>query len=189
MRLFHHAFLLVPLLAASALAVPTPRHLVVDGPTASPRKSGTMIVQIVVAVLLALAVAPAMQADSRSDFCESVRLRDLAFERWAEDAPDDRDLLRLHEMRASVAEETYCSPDSGFASTRWWWATGKVTILGMLHSVLGEMESMADVHTGLTSRQMSVETLLLFTEARIYAQRAFLGALEEARSLEKANSR
>ncbi len=48
MRLFHHAFLLVPLLAAIALAEPPPRHATTfgldsSGSAASPRKSETLL--------------------------------------------------------------------------------------------------------------------------------------------------
>lgn len=152
---------------------------------------------MLVAVLLSLAVAPVLRADSLSvlrHFCEGARLMDAAHERWAEDLPEGNSnwrLIELHRERPTLHHT--CRPDSAFGleplERAEVWLMGRGA-LPMLDSVVGEAAGLADVKSGLKrkfrsrNRFMSVETLLLFTEAKIYLTRAFLGALDARRDLE-----
>lgn len=148
-----------------------------------------MVARILVAVLLSLAGAPVLQADSLDDFCESRRLRLLAFERWAEEiqAAPESVQFRNRGLIAQGLEDSakvICGDDDARARARRVWMSPGTssTTLSMMYHRLAHLEDMADARVGLTSRQMSVETLLLFAEARIYAIRAFTVALEVAAS-------
>ena len=166
-----------------------------------------MVARMLVAVLLSLAVAPVLRADSLSvlkDFCEGARLLDAAYERWAEDLPEGNSnwqLIGMHrsqvERRAAAADLDSCRPDPDSVVTQVLepleraevWLMGEST-LPMLNSVIGEAAGQANVESGLrrklrNDRFMSVETLLLFTESKIYLTRAFLGALDARRDLER----
>ena len=170
-----------------------------------------MIVQIVVAAILSLmscassdrSTESSSGSDSLDDFCESERLQSLAFERWAEDAPESEVAkAQIAWARWKPKPHVLCDPDSQLS--RWIHGPGQGrrpqenwtdswqrslnlnrntagSALSMLETNLWVAEDFADVEAGLSDRQMSVETLLLFTEARIYAQRAFWGALDEAK--------
>ena len=159
-----------------------------------------MIARILVAVLLSLAGAPVVQADSLSvlnDFCEGVRLQDAAFERWADDLPEGNGNWGLIEMhRVQVAERgpsgmpLVCAMAGNeliagtFAET---WVMSSSTLLH-LDALMREADGMADV-TGLKRRQqsdrfMSVETLVLFSKSKIHFTRAFLGVLDVMRDQE-----
>lgn len=166
-----------------------------------------MVARILVPVLLSLAGAPVLQADSLSvmlDFCEGMRLRNAAYERWAEELPESNgnwrviDNWRLGREALGVAPPV-CHLDFAIDSataqrlarvrTDAWLMTPST--LSMLRSLMTEVAGMANVETGLdrrdrTGRFMSVATLLLFTEARIYLTRAFLGALDAKRDLDLA---
>ena len=134
------------------------------------------------------AVAPVLRqrlpsrSYSLNDFCESERLRSLAFERWAEDAPKSEVAKDQIARERSKPKHVACDPDSQLDWTDSWLNRNTAgSTLSMLESTLWGAEDLADVKAGLSYRQMSVETLLLFTGARIYAQRAFWGALDEAK--------
>ena len=168
-----------------------------------------MAARILVAVLLSLAGAPVLRADSLSvlrDFCEGARLVDAAHERWAEDLPEGNSNWRVIEMHREMllsrraSGRDLCQPDSAVSDAvqrlgleplerAEVWMMGDST-LPMLDSAVGEAAGLADVKSGLRrqlrsgDRFMSVETLLLFTEAKIYLTRAFLGALDARRDLE-----
>ena len=167
-----------------------------------------MVARILVAVLLSLAGAPVVQADSLSvlnDFCEGVRLQDAAFERWADDLPEGNGnwgLIESHRAgRARIeAHNRSTSFNTCFPSdieralfggplerAEFWLSTPAV--LPMLYSSLEESDSMADARAGLGYRFMSVETLVLFTKSKIHLARAFFGALDVIREAKRLNIR
>lgn len=121
-------------------------------------------------------------ADSLNDFCESERLRSLAFERGAEDAPESEMAKDQIARERRKPKHVACDPDSQLDWTDSWLNRNTAgSTLSMLESTLWGAEDLADAKAGLSYRQMSVETLLLFTGARVYAQRAFWGALDEVK--------
>ena len=161
-----------------------------------------MIVQIVVAALLSLAVSPVLQADSLDDFCESLRLEDLAYERWAEDLPESNRNWESVELHRKVMgmNDLHCGANGLVHASsyvkRVLWLSDKTAAsnLMMLESHMKQLESFADARSGLdrlkqSGRFMSVETLLLFAEAKIYATRAFLGAAATVRERELESAR
>lgn len=160
-----------------------------------------MVARILVAVLLSLAGAPVLQADSLgvlNDFCEGERLLDAAYERWAEDLPEGNGNWTVIEMhRFQVAQRGpsgvsfVCRTESGTTIIGWRAARAEAwtmhpSTVPMLDSVIAEVDGMARVKSGLkrqlrNDRFMSVETLVLFTKSKIHFTRAFLGALDVMR--------
>lgn len=139
-----------------------------------------MVARIFVAVLLSLAGAPVLQADSLSDYCHSRRLFEAAAEQWIKDAPEHPDAVGLAEW-VRAWDDAYCDrlgENAGF----WLRSEMGVNNLSLVDNQVLLTTEYADPKRGIKMREMSVETLLLFAEASIYAVRAFYGLLDELES-------
>ena len=137
-----------------------------------------MIAYILVAVLLSLAGAPVLQADSRSDYCESVRLERAAKEQWAKDAPESEPAKKAVEAARRKKVVACGNPAT---AARLWHSAATLRLLHRHMEVLRVYADVAQLAGGGGSSRMSVKALLLFVEARIYAIRAFEGLLDEMR--------
>ena len=157
-----------------------------------------MVARILVAVLLSLAGAPVLQADSRSDYCESARLASLAHDLWAKELPGARD-TRTRELFRSAIEhqrtvkrpvhERVCNPQDANFDTFWGDGPAVALELSILHQHLKQLEKLTDIRDGLRVKGMSARTLALLFEARVYATRAFDRALREGLDRESGDRR
>lgn len=137
-----------------------------------------MVARIVVAVLLSLAGAPVLQADSLSDYCHSIRLSAAAAEQWVKDVPENPDAVELAEWTGAKEDDPYCDR-LGESAGFWLRSEMVVSNLSLVDGQVLLTRKYADPKQGIVLREMSVETLLLFAEAEIYAMRAFYGLLDE----------
>ena len=144
------------------------------------------IVITVVVVVLSLAVAPAMQADSLSDYCESERLFRVAAEQWAKDRPESdkaEDLVERVRREAGAERRRQRAPSCvDLAETARMWHNPNVvaSTLNFLNTNRNYKATYAKVEYSARRGDMSVKALLLFVESHIYAIRAFEGRLVES---------
>lgn len=77
-----------------------------------------MVARILVAVLPSLAVAPVLQADCLSDYCESRRLLGAGLFQWAKDMPGNSEALATAELYREGNDDGVCE---NLAAVTWGW--------------------------------------------------------------------